>query len=75
VPNVTDEWRISEEFVRVTFRIAMSWMTGAEMVVMRRRIEAAKRRKVPTWWNMPVRAIVLALARKSLVYALCLSRI
>jgi len=45
---VTEEWRIADEFVRVTFRIAMSPMTGAEMVVMRSRIAAAKMRNVPT---------------------------
>lgn len=40
-----------------TFRIPMSLMTGEEIVVMRSRMAAAKRRKVPTWWKRPVTAI------------------
>lgn len=40
---------MSEELLSVTFRIAMSAMTGAEMVVMRRRMDAAKSRNVPMW--------------------------
>lgn len=57
VPNVTEEWRKSDEFASVTFKIAMSLMTGAEMVVMRSRMAAAKMRNVPTWWKSPVAAI------------------
>ena len=48
---------MSLEFARVTFRIAMSPMTGAEMVVMRRRTAARRRKRVPTWWRGDVRAI------------------
>jgi len=47
VPNVTEELRISVLFVSITFKIAISPMTGAEMVVIRRRMADAKRRKVP----------------------------
>jgi hypothetical protein len=36
-------------------------MTGAEMVVMRRRTAEAKRRKVPKWWKIPVLAILTVL--------------
>ena len=46
-PKVTEEWRMSEALDSMTFRMAMSPMTGAEMVVMSRRIAAAKRRKTP----------------------------
>jgi hypothetical protein len=57
------------ELVSITFRIAISRTTGAEMVVMRRRIEAAKRRKVPTWWSIPVwcRAILFICAVRLLL--------
>ena len=48
VPKVTDELRISDLLVSITFKIPMSVMTGAEMVVMRRRMAAANSRKVPT---------------------------
>jgi hypothetical protein len=47
LPNVTEEWRIVDELVNVTLRIAMSWMTGAEMVVIRRRMEAANIKITP----------------------------
>lgn len=50
---------MSLEFERVTFRIAMSPMTGAEMVVTRRRMAARRRKMVPTWWKGDVRAIFL----------------
>ena len=46
---MTEELRRSLLLVSITFKIAMSPMTGAEMVVMRSRIAATKRRKVPTW--------------------------
>jgi hypothetical protein len=49
VPKLIEEWRILELLVNVTFRMPISLMTGAEMVVMRRRIDAAKSKKVPTW--------------------------
>lgn len=52
VPKTTDEWRMSVEFVRVTFRIAMSLTTGAEMVVMRRRMEAMRMKRTPTLSRM-----------------------
>ena len=58
VPKVTDEWRISDLLVSVTFNMAMSLMTGAEMVVMRRRMAAANSKNVPTWWKIPVLAIL-----------------
>jgi len=48
VPNVTEELRRSVLLVSVTFRMAMSFTTGAEIVVMRSRIAATKSRKVPT---------------------------
>jgi hypothetical protein len=38
VPKVTEEWRMSDEFVRVTLRMAMSPITGALIVVIKRRI-------------------------------------
>jgi hypothetical protein len=38
--------------------MAISPTTGAEMVVMRRRIAEANSRKVPRWWNIPVLAIL-----------------
>ena len=47
--------------MRVTFKMAKSLTTGAVMVVMRRRTAAPKRRKVPTWWNIPVSAILTVL--------------
>lgn len=49
VPNETTELWESVPFVNLTFMIPMSLMTGAEMVVMRRRMEDAKRRNVPMW--------------------------
>jgi hypothetical protein len=33
-------------------------MTGAVIVVIKRRMADAKSRKVPKWWKMPVFAIV-----------------
>lgn len=33
-------------------------MIGAEMVVMTRRTDAARSRNVPTWWKIPVLAIL-----------------
>ena len=48
VPKITDEFRISVLFVSMTLRIAMSLSTGAEMVVMSRRMEARRRNVVPT---------------------------
>lgn len=48
VPKVTEEWRMSVWFVSMTFRMPMSPMTGAEMVVMSRRMEAMKRKATPT---------------------------
>lgn len=56
-PNVPKE--IVDELARFTFSRAMSLTTGAEMVVMRRRMQAAKRRKVEKWWHAPVTAISL----------------
>ena len=38
-------------FVRSTFKIAMSLITGALMVVTRRRIAATSRRRVPSQWR------------------------
>ncbi len=46
---MTEELRMVVKLVSITFKIGISLMTGAEIVVMRRRIAAAKRRKVPTW--------------------------
>lgn len=46
------------EFARVTFRIAMSRTTGAEMVVMRRRMKAMKRKMTPSQWRGDVWAMV-----------------
>lgn len=48
VPNVTLELRMSVLLVSVTLRMAMSPMTGAEMVVTRRRMAAMKRKMTPT---------------------------
>jgi len=48
VPNVTEELRMSVLLVSITFKIAMSPTTGAEMVVMRIRIADTNSRKVPT---------------------------
>jgi hypothetical protein len=47
VPKVTEEWRMSDLLVSVTFRMAISPTTGAEIVVIRSRIAATKSRKVP----------------------------
>lgn len=47
VPNETTELWESVPFVNLTFKIPISLMTGAEMVVMSRRMEDAKRRNVP----------------------------
>jgi hypothetical protein len=58
VPNVTEELRMSVLLVRVTFKMAISLMTGAEIVVIKRRIAEAKRRKVPKWWTIPVLCIL-----------------
>ena len=58
VPKVTDELRISVLLVSMTFKIAISPITGAEMVVMRRRTAEANSRKVPKWWKIPVLAIL-----------------
>lgn len=44
--------------VRVTFSMAISPTTGAVMVVTIKRPAAASKRKVPTWWKKPVRAIL-----------------
>jgi hypothetical protein len=59
VPKVTEELRISVLLVSITFKIAMSPMTGAEIVVMSRRMAEANSRKVPTWWKIPVLAILI----------------
>lgn len=45
---MTEELRMSVKLVSITFKIERSLMTGAVMVVTKRRIAAAKRRKVPT---------------------------
>jgi len=58
VPNVTEELRRDDWLVKVTFNMPISWTTGELMVVMRRRIAAANSKKVPTWWNIPVLAIL-----------------
>ena len=50
---------MSLEFARVTFRMAMSPMTGAEMVVMSRRMAAMRRKMTPIQWRGDVRAIVV----------------
>jgi hypothetical protein len=47
-PNVTDELRMSVKFVSMTLRMAMSPMTGDEMVVTRRRMDAMKMKTTPT---------------------------
>jgi hypothetical protein len=46
---VTEELRASVLFVSVTFKIAISLTTGAEIVVIRRRTAEANSRKVPKW--------------------------
>jgi len=46
-PNVTEELRKSVKFVSMTLRMAMSPMTGAEMVVTRRRMDAMKMKATP----------------------------
>ena len=46
-PNVTDELRMSVKFVSMTLRMAMSPMTGDEMVVTRRRMDAMKMKATP----------------------------
>lgn len=51
VPKVTEELRMSVWLVSITFRMAMSLTTGAEMVVTRRRMEAMKRKVTPTLCN------------------------
>lgn len=76
VPKVTDELRISLLLVSITFKIAISPMTGAEIVVIRRSIADANSRKVPTWWKIPVLAIlktlmVLMLVLMSLYEVVC----
>jgi len=43
----------------------MLLMTGADMVVMRKRMAAAKRRNVPTWWRIPVAAILFGFEEQS----------
>jgi len=48
VPKVTEECLLVDVLlVSVTFKSDMSLTTGAEIVVIRRSIAAAKRRKVP----------------------------
>jgi len=47
VPKLTEECRIWVWFVSVTRRRPKSLITGAEMVTMRRRMLAAKRKKTP----------------------------
>jgi hypothetical protein len=47
-PNVTEELRMSVKFVSMTLRMAMSPMTGDEMVVTRRRMDAMKMKTTPT---------------------------
>jgi len=46
-PNVTEELRKSVKFVSMTLRMAMSPMTGDEMVVTRRRMDAMKMKTTP----------------------------
>jgi hypothetical protein len=46
-PNVTDELRMSVKFVSMTLRMPMSPMTGDEMVVTRRRMDAMKMKATP----------------------------
>lgn len=63
-PNVPKETADRDEdvpFWRVTLRMEMSLMTGAVMVVMRRRTVATRRKNVPTWWKIPVTAIAKGL--------------
>ena len=58
VPNVTCvSWELVP-FASLTFMIAIWSTTGLEMVVIKRRIVAAKRRNVPMWWKKPVFAIL-----------------
>ena len=51
-----------DELVRVTLKIEISLTTGAEIVVMRRRMDEIKRRRVPIWWMIPVTAILSCLS-------------
>lgn len=62
VPKETAELRILLALVRWTFSMLKSLTTGAVMVVMRRSMDAAKSKNVPTWWKSPVLAILLKLA-------------
>lgn len=57
MPKVTEELRRDDRLVSVTFSIEISLMTGAEIVTIKRRMAAANRRNVPTWWKIPVLAI------------------
>lgn len=52
---------LSVPSVACTFNIAMLLTTGLDMVVMRKRMAAAKRRKLPMWWMIPVFAILTVL--------------
>lgn len=64
MPKVTDELRISDRLVRVTFRREMSFTTGAEIVVINKRMALANSKKVPKWWKMPVLAILETICSK-----------
>ncbi len=48
MPNTTDELRIWVLLVSMTFKMAISFTTGAEIVVMRSKIDATKRKRTPT---------------------------
>jgi hypothetical protein len=51
VPNVTEECRMWVWFVSITFKMAMSPITGAEIVVTRSRIAEKRIRMVPIQWS------------------------
>ena len=58
-PNVTDELRMSVKFVSMTLRMAMSPMTGDEMVVTRRRMDAMKMKATPILFQRVMLAVPL----------------
>lgn len=44
---MTEEWRIEDELLKVTLRILMSWITGADIVVISKSMEAANIKITP----------------------------
>ena len=56
---MTDELRKSVKFVSMTLRMPMSPMTGDEMVVTRRRMDAMKMKATPTLFQCAMLAVPL----------------